>query len=87
MKPFGSMAYAVIDPLVKKETLPQYQDPLTDEMDIHFEKFGGEAPENEINRLSEQARRANSEIILESGSGKTLDSIKAVEYEWCWWTS
>jgi glycerol dehydrogenase len=81
MKRFGSKAYAVIDAFVKAEILPEYQDHLSEDIEILFEEFGGESSEEEINRLSEQARQEKSEIVVGIGGGKTLDTAKAVAYE------
>jgi glycerol dehydrogenase len=38
MKRFGSKAYAVIDAFVKAEILPEYQDHLSEDIEILFEE-------------------------------------------------
>jgi glycerol dehydrogenase len=81
MKRFGSKAYTIVDAFVQSDILPKYKDNLMDDIDIQFEEFRGETSEEEINRLSNQARQAERDIIVGIGGGKTLDTAKAVAHE------
>lgn len=40
--------------------------------------FNGEASKNEVNRIADQERSSNVDIVIGVGGGKTLDTAKAV---------
>lgn len=50
------------------------------ETKMNFEIFKGECSENEIERIIENARSKEIEVIVGVGGGKTLDTAKAVAY-------
>ncbi len=47
----------------------------------HYERFNGEASENEIIRLADIARKEGTTVVVGLGGGKTLDTVKAVADE------
>lgn len=48
--------------------------------DLRFEVFGGEASQAEIDRLATIAEKAQSDVVLGIGGGKTMDTAKAVAH-------
>ncbi|TCL02155.1 MULTISPECIES: glycerol dehydrogenase [Sodalis] len=48
---------------------------------FHYERFNGEASQNEILRLADHSRKAEASVIVGLGGGKTLDTSKAVADE------
>jgi glycerol dehydrogenase len=78
---FGEKGFFVCDPFVHENLYPQLNDQIAGEIDIIVEKFGGECSDEEIERLADQARQENSEIVAGLGGGKTLDTAKAVGHE------
>ena len=41
-------------------------------------KFGGEASVKEIDRLTDEARKAGVDFVIALGGGKTIDTSKAI---------
>lgn len=78
----GRAAFVMADDVVWSLTAEQVQSSLkTAAVDLHYERFNGEASVNEITRLAALAKKAGSTIIVGLGGGKTLDSAKAVADE------
>jgi len=51
-----------------------------DNISYEMESFGGECSKNEINRLISAVKKADADVIVGVGGGKTLDTAKAVAY-------
>jgi glycerol dehydrogenase len=51
------------------------------EVDLIKEVFGGECSHREIDRMTEAARKANADVMVGVGGGKTLDAAKAVGHQ------
>ncbi|WP_440896078.1 glycerol dehydrogenase [Amphibacillus sp. Q70] len=49
-----------------------------EKLDFHFVEFNGEASINEIDRVVEQGKENNVDLVLGVGGGKTLDAAKAI---------
>lgn len=47
-------------------------------IDYTYERFNGEVSDKEIARLTEVARREQTQMVVGIGGGKTLDTVKAV---------
>jgi glycerol dehydrogenase len=81
MSRFGKKAFAILDPFVMDELLPSFRETLERDMQVTFERFEGEASDEEVQRQLEKVRSAGADIIVGIGGGKTLDTAKAVAYE------
>lgn len=80
LKKLGSRAFGVVDKLVLDQLLPAFRDNVEKELDTHWEEFGGESSQQEIDRLVELARERDAEVVAGIGGGKTIDTAKAVAH-------
>lgn len=76
-----SGAYAIIDPFI----LTHYEETIQTSfkrqtISIHMDAFNGECSKNEINRIIENVKKDNLNVIIGIGGGKTLDTAKAVAH-------
>jgi glycerol dehydrogenase len=78
---FGRKAFVISDPFVLDNILPAYRKAIEEAIDVEIEKFGGECSDEEIDRLTDLARKAGCDIIAGIGGGKTMDTAKAVAHE------
>lgn len=74
-------AYAIVDPFI----LTHYEETIQTsfkrhKVSIHTDAFHGECSKNEINRIIENVKKENLNVIIGIGGGKTLDTAKAVAY-------
>jgi len=81
MSRFGQKGLLICDPFVFEKLLPDFRQKMEEVMEIKVERFGGECSDEEIERLSNIAKKAGSELIVGMGGGKTLDTTKAVSHE------
>ncbi len=81
MSRFGNNGYVVCDPFVYDRLLPRFRKEIESRVEVTFERFEGECSDEEITRLSHDAKRSGCEFVTGIGGGKTLDTMKAVAYE------
>lgn len=74
----GEQAFAIVDPYVYDNLLPEIEAALKGSVKSSVEAFGGEASDEEVEKLA--ARAKGSGVIIGIGGGKTLDTSKAVGY-------
>jgi len=77
---FGDVGFLICDPFVFKNPLPYSDTFMGDSSRNVVERFQGESSDEEIQRLSDLARKSKSEVIVGIGGGKTIDTAKAVAY-------
>jgi len=77
---FGRKAFVICDPFVVDSLLPKFQAALQKAVQAQVVGFKGECSDEEIERLSDEARKAGCDVIVGIGGGKTLDTAKAVAY-------
>lgn len=77
---FGQYAYVICDPFVMDTLLSKFKAPLEKAIQAEIVRFAGECSDEEIDRLSAEARDAGCDVIVGVGGGKTLDTAKAVAY-------
>jgi glycerol dehydrogenase len=80
IKRFGAKALLIVDPFVAEKLLSGFEPNLKGQVEYRVERFGGEASDEEIERLNAIVKSAGSEVIVGIGGGKTLDTAKAVSY-------
>jgi len=80
MKRFGQKGVVICDPFVHDHLLQDFRQYMEQAIEIKVERFGGECSDEEIERLSQLAQKAGSELIVGIGGGKTLDTAKAVAF-------
>jgi glycerol dehydrogenase len=78
VKRFGATAFLIADPFVADNMQPYLQAGLGDALEYRIERFGGEASDEEIERLVEVA--GDVDVVIGVGGGKTLDAAKAVAH-------
>lgn len=78
---FGKKAFTLCDPFALESIIPEYQKDIEKEVEIKFEKFNGECSDKEIERVSQLATEAGSEVMIAVGGGKTIDTAKAVAHK------
>lgn len=75
-------AFVIADDIVWKLVGQRTRKTLEDaNVAYHYERFNGEASNNEIRRLADLAKDKRTELIVGVGGGKTLDTAKAVADE------
>jgi glycerol dehydrogenase len=77
---FGIKGFVICDAFVHDNLLPDFLLSMEQFIETRIEKFSGECSDEEITRLSDLAKKADSEFISGIGGGKTLDTAKAVAY-------
>ncbi len=77
---FGQNAYVICDPFVMDTLLSKFKAPLEKAVQAKIVRFAGECSDEEIDRLSTEARESGCDVIVGVGGGKTLDTAKAVAY-------
>ena len=78
-KVFGKSAYAIASPSMYE----RYGKPIADsfgDFPIKLVKFNRECCKKEINRLVEDLKTSNCDLVIGIGGGKTLDTAKAVAF-------
>jgi len=78
---FGKRGFIIADPFVYDELLPEYKSSLGDESDYEVERFEGECTDKEIQRLVEEMKKTDADVVVGFGGGKTIDTAKAVAHE------
>ena len=81
LKRFGKKAFIIVDSFVENNLLVAFQEELDASIDNIVLSFGGECSDEEIEKLSGQAREEKMDVICGIGGGKTLDTAKAVAFE------
>lgn len=79
LKPLGTRPFILSDEVVWDVAAKKLNESLEKgELTPHHEIFGGEASMNEIHRLTDLAKKEDSDIIIGVGGGKTIDTARAV---------
>lgn len=76
----GSRAFALLDPFAADTLSDRLAQAAGARCRWHAERFGGECSDEEIGRITSQAREADAEVIVGVGGGKALDAAKAVAH-------
>jgi len=76
----GRSALIIAGSTARQRWIPQYLERWRERIDVVVEPFGGECSEEEIQRLSEVARRGRCEVVVGMGGGKAIDTAKAVAH-------
>jgi glycerol dehydrogenase len=79
-KRLGESTLLIVDPYVFDHLLSDFRSSLTEALNVTFERFEGEASDEEVARLVEVANGANADVIIGIGGGKSLDTAKAVAH-------
>jgi len=82
MSRFGQKGFVICDPFVFDHLLPDFRQNMEQAIEIKVERFGGECSDEEIGRLADLARKADSELIVGIGGGKTLDTAKVFGFRY-----
>jgi glycerol dehydrogenase len=77
---FGNTGYLVCDPFVFEKILPEFHDKIKADVKILTGRFAGECSDEEISRLSNEAKAAGCKFVAGMGGGKTLDTVKAIAH-------
>src|SRR4030042_530446 len=72
----GKTGFLICSPFVIKHLLPSFREKTERGVKIVAEEFQRECTDEEIDRLSRLASKANCEVIVGIGGGKTLDTAK-----------
>ena len=77
---FGQAAFLIVDPFVAENIGDRIERGTGDTVDPHMERFGREASDEEIDRLTDMVPEGRIEVIVGVRGGKTLDIAKAVAH-------
>ncbi len=77
---FGKNAFVICDPFVYENLLSGFKAEMEAEINVVLEKFEGECSDEEIDRIVEQSKKSNIDVVIGIGGGKTLDTAKAVAH-------
>jgi glycerol dehydrogenase len=77
---FGDTAFLVADPFVVDNMEKRIEIGIGEAVKYRLERFGGEASDEEIARLSGIVRDGGFNVVVGVGGGKTLDVAKAVAH-------
>lgn len=78
---FGRSGFIICSPYALEHLAVDLRQAIEGQVRAVIERFERECSDEEIKRLSDLARRAESEVIVGVGGGKTLDTAKAVAHE------
>ncbi|WP_409303424.1 glycerol dehydrogenase [Peribacillus sp. SCS-155] len=79
IKELGSKSLIIADGIVWDITQASINESLSSaSIDYHFVEFNGEASNNEVNRIIQEGRVNEIDLVIGVGGGKTLDTAKAV---------
>jgi len=74
----GKRPFAVCDPYVYDNLLENRLRPALDgRIEAHFARFGGEASDEEVDRLRAMPAAQAADVVVGIGGGKTVDTAKA----------
>ncbi|MCC5862434.1 MAG: glycerol dehydrogenase [Gammaproteobacteria bacterium] len=77
----GTQAFALLDPFAADTLSDRLAAAAGERCRWQAERFAGECSDEEIGRVTAQARQADAKVIVGVGGGKTLDAAKAVAHE------
>lgn len=77
----GTRAFALLDPFAADPLSARLEAAAGARCRWQAERFAGECSDEEIGRVTTQAREAGTAVIVGVGGGKTLDAAKAVAHE------
>ncbi|MBB3103591.1 glycerol dehydrogenase [Azomonas macrocytogenes] len=80
VRPLGNNAYVICDEFILDRAVTQAEPSFSAFGKAVFERFGLECTQKEIDRNRDLARKAEADVIIGIGGGKTLDTAKAVAY-------
>jgi len=76
----GESGYLLCSPTVYGKLLPTFKADVEKDVKVVVERFSGECCTEGIDQFRKLAEKANCEVIIGMGGGKTLDTAKAVAY-------
>jgi len=79
MSRLGQNGFIVCDQFVFENFLQDFLKYI-EEVEFTVERFGGECSDEEIERLAGLSRKADCDLVVGIGGGKTLDTAKALAY-------
>ena len=74
----GRSALIIAGGTAEQTIIPPYLPAWRERFEASVERFGGECSDEEIERLTEIAKRRGCDVIIGTGGGKVIDTAKAV---------